>query len=111
MDQKRKEVNHEINMRYRQLGKKLYDDLKKDHLNVSHYKKEMRKIDGLVKLTILLDVKMEGVDEPICPDVQDVEPKTMTNDEGVTIYRFCSQCQAGNHPEATNCVRCGAVLE
>lgn len=107
MDQKRNEINHKINMMYRQLGKMVHDDLNRDKLSVSRYKRYAGKIDTLIKTISLLDVEMDGVEEEV-EAMEDREP--MVTEEGFTVYRFCPACHAGNHPEAEKCVRCGADL-
>lgn len=108
MEEKRREINHAINMMYRQLGKAVYDDLKKDKLNVSAYNRRINKIDGLIKTIRFMEVDMDNVEEPIAETTQTSEP--VVNNEGIHVYRFCNECNAGNHPEATECIRCGQKL-
>lgn len=107
MDQKRKEINHQINKMYRQLGKTLYDDLNKDHLNVSKYKRYSGKIDKMIRTINSLDIEMDNIEEVLEEEVfeEEIFEPAMTGD-GIRIYKFCPQCNAGNHPEATRCVRC-----
>lgn len=107
MDPKRKEINHSINMLYRQLGKVVYDDLKKDKLSISGYKKRAGKIDALIRTLRYLEVDMDNVEETE-EQLEVLEPAM--NEEGIQMYRFCSNCNAGNHPDAKRCVRCGEPM-
>ncbi|PKM56579.1 MAG: hypothetical protein CVU98_10525 [Firmicutes bacterium HGW-Firmicutes-3] len=109
MDEKRKELNSLINRMYRQLGKQVYNDLEKDHLSISNYKKLADKIRSNINAIQLLDITLDQ--ELDIEDFDDAdygdEPLTpIMNDEGVYEYRFCPSCQAGNHPDAIYCIRC-----
>lgn len=65
MENERKELNHKINMLYRQLGKNVYDDLKQDRLKVKEYKKQTKAIKSLVKAICMLDIEMDSVEEEV----------------------------------------------
>lgn len=112
MDFKRKEINHEINMRYRQLGKRLFfDDLKNDRLRVSKYKNYAKQIDELIGTLVRLDVEMDNIEEDKHATSDESNLEEVKTVDGITMYKFCSSCNAGNHPEATVCIRCEARLD
>lgn len=111
MDQKRREINHEINMQYRQLGKLVFGDLKNDRLNVSKYKRRAKKIEQLIRTIHLLEVEMDNVEDLEEPDeILEEMSEPVTNEDGIQVYRFCPKCNAGNHPEAKTCIRCGEPM-
>ncbi len=104
MDAKRKELNHVINMMYRQLGKDLHDDLEVGKVNIKKYKSVSKKIDNVKKAIRLLEIEMDGL------EAEDEDMKVIKGPEqdaeGLYLYKFCPHCNAGNNPEATHCIRC-----
>lgn len=103
---KNRELNHVINMMYRQLGKDLYDDLKKDKVNIKKYKSQSHKIDNVIKALRTLEISMDSVED----EDMKVIKKPEKGEDGLYQYRFCKACNAGNNPEATHCIRCGGQL-
>lgn len=97
MREKRKDINHKINMLYRQLGKKIYEDLKDNQLNIKVYQVQKEKIDTLIDEIQTVDINMDNIEEIVEP---------VFNEEGLQMYKFCPDCRTGNHPDATTCVRC-----
>lgn len=106
MDKQEKELNHVINMMYRQLGKDLYEDLKNDKVNIHHYKNKSKRIDNVIKAIRTLEINMDNLDDV---DMKVVIAPEM-DDEGYYMYKFCPSCNAGNNPEATHCIRCEAEM-
>lgn len=106
MSDKAKELNRVINRMYRQLGKDLYDDLKKDRVNIRKYKKGSKAIDNVIKAIRTLEITMDNLEDG---DMKVVMPPEM-DDEGLYHYKFCPACNAGNNPEATHCIRCKEAL-
>ncbi|MDF1618550.1 zinc ribbon domain-containing protein [Petrocella sp. FN5] len=109
MDEKRKELNSLINRMYRQLGKQVYNDLEKDHLSISSYKKLVDKIRSNINAIHLLDITLDHESEDEALDDLSYGDESLIpvmNDDGVYEYRFCPACQAGNHPDAIYCIRC-----
>ena len=107
MDNQAKALNRMINRLYRQLGKDLYDDLKKDQVNIRHYRNKSKHIDQVIQelhdLVMRVDKdEDEGEKVILAPEM---------DNEGLFHYKFCPSCQAGNNPEATHCIRCEAPLE
>ena len=107
MSDKTKELNRLINRMYRQLGKDLYDDLKKDKVSIRQYKKSSKAIDEVIKTIRSLEISMDNLEDE---DMKVVIPPEMDED-GLYHYKFCAACKAGNNPEATHCIRCGEALE
>ena len=106
MDNQTKELNHVINMMYRQLGKDLFDDLKNDKVNIRQYKNKSKRIENVIKAIQTLEISMDNLEDE---DMKVVIPPEM-DDEGLYHYKFCPSCNAGNNPEATHCIRCEAVM-
>jgi len=109
MDEKRKELNSLINRMYRQLGKQVYNDLEGDYLSIKNYKKLAEKIRANIKVIQLLDNTLDHKSDEENIEGISYGEETLTpvmNDEGVYEYRFCPECQAGNHPDAIYCIRC-----
>lgn len=106
MDDKRKELNHVINMMYRQLGKDLFDDLKEDKVNIRSYRKQSRMIDNVIKAVRQLEIDMDNLEDADMKIIKAPEQ----DENGLYQYRFCSKCSAGNNPDATHCMRCGEEL-
>ena len=106
MKEQKRELNHLINMMYRQLGKDLYDDLKKDQVNIRKYRNLSRKIDNVIHAMESLE---EPGDAPMDDDMK-VLKKPEMGEDGLYQYLFCPHCNAGNSPEATHCIRCHEPL-
>lgn len=105
-DQSR-ELNHVINMMYRQLGKELFDDLKKDQVNIRKYRSRSRRIENVIKALRSLEINMDSVEDEDMKVIKAPEKDA----DGLYQYVFCNVCNAGNNPEATHCIRCGSDLE
>ena len=106
MSDQYKELNHVVNMLYRQLGKELHDDLKNDKVNIRKYKSQTKKIENVIKAIRSLEISMDSVED----DDMKVILAPEQDDEGLFHYKLCSSCKAGNNPEASHCIRCGKEI-
>ena len=106
MNEKTRELNHVINMMYRQLGKDLFDDLKKDKVNIRKYKNQSRHIDNVIKAMRSIEISTDKMHDEDMKIIKSPEP----NEEGLFHFKFCLSCNAGNNPEATHCIRCHEPL-
>jgi len=99
MTKERKELNHQINRLYRQLGKKVYEDLQKNQLNIKTYQGQKEMIE-----TYIAGIKKIDGDKEIVRE----EKEPVMSKEGIPVYKFCPVCHVGNHPEAVRCSQCQA---
>ncbi len=106
MSNQYKELNHLVNMLYRQLGKELFDDLKNDKVNIRKYKSRSKKIENVMKAIRSQGISMDSVEDEDMKVVLAPEK----DEEGLYHYKFCPSCNAGNNPEATQCMRCGKEI-
>jgi len=102
-------LNMELNKKYKKLGELTY--------NI-----EVEKIQVLDETEILCSeitdlkrkiqkIKSEKDVDIIEPDeAERIKPeriKPEKNDEGYFVMKFCPSCSTGNHPNATECIKCG----
>lgn len=106
MSDQYKELNHVVNMLYRQLGKEVFNDLNNDKVNIKKYKSRSKKIENVIKAIRTLEISMDSVEDE---DMKVVMPPEK-DDDGLYHYKFCSSCNAGNNPQASHCIRCGKAL-
>jgi ribosomal protein L40E len=122
-----KELNHKINMQYRQLGKVVFEELKEEEDVPKAYKKQIKVIRKLI-LEIekhkVIDEEDGDDDDSHLSDLDEAEVlvrqkviekekalEAQKTNEGFTLYQFCPKCQAGNHPQASYCIRCHQSLK
>jgi len=96
----RKQLNHRINMLYRQLGKSVYSNNKMLPL----FSKEEKKLYNTIEKLIDELESIEATALQLPQGAIIVEP-TM-NEDGVYIYKFCKKCRVGNNPQSTHCSNC-----
>lgn len=98
----RRDLNKEINLLYRQLGKEVYQD---SNIKLSLKQKRIkRKIQK--KIESIETLRFSEV--TVSSDAVILEPETDEN--GMMQFVFCKNCKAGNHPESSHCIRCGQAL-
>lgn len=103
----KQELNRKINQLYRQLGKEVYQENKEKKLS-SKQKKIVKAIDKNIDLIKSLeDVEIEGNSLPKGAIV--LEPEA--NEDGLMVYLFCPNCQTGNNPKSTHCIKCNKSLK
>jgi hypothetical protein len=100
----RQTYNQEINRLYRQLGKEIYFDERQEH----SFTRKQRKLIKSIKKNIQKIEKLKDRDITVSTEALILEPEM--NDDGFYEYVFCPQCQAGNNPKSTHCIRCNQPL-
>jgi len=96
----KKQLNHRINMLYRQLGKSVYSNNKL----ASFLSKDEKKICTTLEKLIVELQTLETTLEKLPQDAVIIAPTT--NEEGMYIYKFCKKCRVGNNPQSTHCSNC-----
>lgn len=107
----KQEFNRRINQLYRQLGKEIYDENKEKKLN-----RKQKKLIKLIDYNIMLAKRLED-DEIDSNDDEGVELpdgaivlEPEVNEDGLKVYMFCPNCQTGNNPKSTHCIKCNMSL-
>lgn len=104
MPKERKELNKEINLLYRQLGKDIFSETdteypfnRRQKTIIKNLKKRIDKIERL---------RVEEIS--LTSEATILEPEA--NEEGIMVYSFCSHCGVGNNPASTHCIKCNQPL-
>ncbi|MBN2222907.1 MAG: hypothetical protein JW708_11920 [Vallitaleaceae bacterium] len=97
-----KDLNKEINLLFRQLGKEVYEDSNiKLSLKQNKIKRKIQK-----KIESIETLRFSAVS--VSSDAVILEPEADEN--GMMLFVFCKNCKAGNHPNSSHCIRCGQAL-
>ncbi|WZL80261.1 hypothetical protein QBE53_10635 [Vallitaleaceae bacterium 9-2] len=104
MKKNRQMYNQEINRLYRQLGKELFFDEREE----LPFSRKQRKLIKSIQKNIQKIEKLKDHDISVSTEALILEPEK--NNDGFYEYVFCPQCQAGNNPKSTHCIRCNQPL-
>jgi len=102
----KQDFNRRINQLYRQLGKETHKENKEKQLN--HKQKKLIK---LIDYNIMLAKRLEDdeINDMQLPEgAKILEPEA--NEDGLMVYLFCTNCQTGNNPNSTHCIKCNKSL-
>lgn len=104
MKKSRQELNREINLLYRQLGKEIFEaDMIYDRLN-----KQQKKIVKNIQKRIEVVATYANDEMQLNSEAIILDPET--NEDGLKVLSFCPYCGVGNNPNSTHCIQCNKKL-
>jgi hypothetical protein len=115
----RKQMNKDINLLYRQLGKEICQTMKSEQLPrksqkiIKQINKKIQIIEKSVpvsnkKHTLINKDLIKSTEDTITPQIplnaSILQPEA--NEDGLIMYKFCTNCHTGNNPKSTHCLGC-----